>query len=59
MPSKKVSQNHGVAEKGSQRPSSPLFKEDGDPIETVISVVEKKGRNLSKRKVNLVNDCCT
>lgn len=55
MPSKKSS--HGGSDhkegKGGVRPSSPLFKEGGDPIETVISIVEKKARNLSKRKVSV------
>ena len=55
MPSKKSTQSHGADKEnrgaGSQRPSSPLFKEGVDPLETVVSIVEKRARNLSKRKV--------
>ncbi len=56
MPSKKSSHTHGADKDGksSQRPSSPLFKEGCDPLDTVVSIVEKRARNLSKRKVLVV-----
>ena len=49
MPSKKSSHNQSAADV--KRPSSPLFKEGSDPLDTVVSMLEKRARNLSKRKV--------
>lgn len=55
MPSKKGEKPRvaGGSEKENKgpRPSSPLMPEGKDPLESIISIVEKRVRNLEKRKV--------
>lgn len=49
MPQKKSSGNH------TKQPSEPpiaVTLEGGDPIATFMSVVDKKARNLEKRRVS-------
>lgn len=55
MPSKKGEKVRvaGGSEKENKgpRPSSPLMPEGKDPLESIINIVEKRARNLEKRKV--------
>ena len=55
MPSKKGEKLRiaGGSEKENkgQRPNSPLMPEGKDPLESIINIVEKRARNLEKRKV--------
>ena len=53
MPSKKGVQVQGTDKenKGNQRPPSPLLKDGADPFEVVVSMMDKRARNLTKRKV--------
>lgn len=55
MPSKKGVQIHGTDKenKGNQRPPSPLLKDGADPFEVVVSIMDKRARNLTKRKERL------
>ena len=57
MPPKKgqASQKASV-ESGQQAP--PLLHEGMDPITAAIAVVDKKARNLEKRKVGRKTICC-
>ena len=60
MPPKKSS-----VQQQQQQPSAAasgygsLLVEGGDPIASAIAIIEKKARNLEKRKVGVVSDTCT
>lgn len=58
MPSKKTgsqSQSGSQPQQSAGRPPSPiLISEGADPITTYTGVVEKKARNLEKRKVERI-----
>ena len=38
--------------------SGSLLVEGGDPVASAIAIIEKKARNLEKRKVSVVSSSC-